>query len=402
MNSEKRLRTFVISRFILVLLIALLAEVIVIAFINNVLIPAMTMSFFPELKGLNLGSLSSIIKVILMPLLFIVTGIAGSSTSTDSGIFFKILSMVASGLGIRRLSDNGNIMSFYSDISTGRRVAIIAFLFSLFILIILPVIISILWYSVAVTERLNLIDKERELLRKEEEKKRYLMISDIVHDLKTPMTTVSGYARALTDGMVPEKDRDEYLKAISSKTERMNEIVLLLFDYVKLDSEGFSIIPAEVDIAEFMRSIAAERYTDIESAGDELDIDIPETQIPVKADTKQFSRVINNLISNAIKHNPKGTSIGVFVKDDDYDLRIIVADSGKAIDADFAKKIFEPFVTGDKSRSTSGGTGLGLSVSKKICDLHKFKIRLVQKPDTDRFKLDPKYNKMFVITIDKI
>lgn len=402
MDSEKRLRKYLISRFILVLLIVLAAETLMIAFLNNVIIPIATMSFFPELAGLNLGSLSSIIKVILMPLLLIVTGVAGNSLPADSGLLFRILSILASGLGIRKVSDSQSIAAFYADITGGRRIALIAFLFSLFILIILPVIISILWYSFAVLRRFNELDREREMLRQEEESKRYLMISDIVHDLKTPMTTVSGYAKALTDGIVPEKDKDEYLKAISLKTERMNEIVLLLLDYVKLDSEGFKIVPSKIDLSEFLRTIAAEKYTDIESAGDELDIDIPETPIPVKADARQFSRVINNLIANAVKHNPKGTKIGFFVKDDEYDLRIFVADSGNLIDKDFAEKIFDPFVTGDKSRSSSGGTGLGLSVSKKICDLHKFKMRLVQKPDIDRLKLDPKYNKVFVITIDKV
>ena len=402
MNPEKRLRTFVISRFILVMPVVMIAEVLLTAFINNVIIPAATMSFFPELKGLNLGSLTSIIQVTLMPILFIFTGIAGNSLPVDSGWIFRILSSAVSDLGLSRISDSKSIASFYADIPGAKRIGIIAFLISIFIILILPVIISILWYSFKVTERLNLIDRERELMRQEEERKRYLMISDIVHDLKTPMTTVSGYAKALSDGMVPEKDRDEYLKAISLKTERMNEIILLLLDYVKLDSEGFSITPSQIDLSEFLRTIAAEKYTDIEAAGDELDIDIPEEEIPVKADARQFSRVINNLIANAVKHNPKGTSIGVFLKDDEYDLRILIADSGKLIDNDFADKIFDPFVTGDKSRSSSGGTGLGLSVSKKICKLHKFDIKLVQKPDTGRFKLDPKYNKVFVITIEKI
>ena len=114
----------------------------------------------------------------------------------------------------------------------------------------------------------------------------------------------------------------------------------------------------------------------------------------------QMSRVINNLLVNAVKHNKSNTEIGVFVRKDYEDTRIYVADTGDRIDDSIAENLFDPFVMGDKSRVSKGGTGLGLSISKKICEMHGFKIKLVQKPDMNRYQLGDRYNKVFVIVIN--
>ena len=138
----------------------------------------------------------------------------------------------------------------------------------------------------------------RENERAEVQKQRYLMISDIAHDLRTPMTTVSGYAKALSDNMVPDERKGEYLKAIGEKTERMNELINFLFDYVKTDSEGFTLDLKKTDICELVRECGAFYYQDIEDAGSKLTVSIPEEEYLIKADKLQLSRVINNLLTN--------------------------------------------------------------------------------------------------------
>ena len=229
------------------------------------------------------------------------------------------------------------------------------------------------------------------------------MISNIVHDRKTPMTTVYGYAKALNDGIVPADKQPEYHEAIMAKTERMNEIALLLLDYVKLDSEGFTIKKERIDICELVRSCCALCYTDVESAGDEIDIDIPEKPLLISADSVQLKRVITNLIMNAIRHNPDGTKIGVFLKCESMstaeDIRIFVADSGPVIPSPLCEQIFEPFVTGDESRTSGSGTGLGLAISARICEMHEFDLKLVQKPEIFRYHLDDAYRKVFVVAM---
>ena len=239
--------------------------------------------------------------------------------------------------------------------------------------------------------------KEQELLvetaRKDD------LVTYLAHDLKTPMTTVSGYAQALSDGLVKDSEKQEYLDAIKTKTERMNEMINMLFDYTKLNSEGFTVSTEKLDLAEFLREIAASAYTDIEEAGDELDVDIPGETLEADIDRVQMTRVINNLLTNAVRHNAAGTRINVTLRQDGEDLIIFIADSGDMIPEKLAEGLFQPFVMGDESRQTKGGTGLGLSIAKKIVELHGATIKLSQKPEVARCHLGEEYNKAFVIHI---
>ena len=151
-----------------------------------------------------------------------------------------------------------------------------------------------------------------------------------------------------------------------------------------------------------IREAAAFQYQDIEDAGMELDVEIPEEKILVYADKVQFSRVISNLITNAIRHNKPGTSIGLYLLEEDETLRVIVADNGVKIPKEKADMLFEPFVMGDESRNSKGGSGLGLSIAKKVVEMHGFKIRLVQQPMIQKFPAVSEYEKMFMITIDRL
>ena len=262
---------------------------------------------------------------------------------------------------------------------------------------LLPLATGGVIFSGRVTRKLKKYEAGREAERTQEQKQRYLMISDIAHDLKTPMTTVSGYAKALSDGMVKEDQEKEYLDAIRDKTLRMNDIVQMLFDYVRLDSEGFTLVKDKTDICELVRECVASSYSVIEDAGDEVDIDIPDDAIMIDADKIQLSRVINNLLTNAVKHNASGTKIGVFIKKEPDEVRVYIADTGAPIDQELAESLFEPFVMGDKSRSSGGGSGLGLSVASKIAGLHGYKLKLVQKPEMARYNLGEEYKKVFLL-----
>ena len=155
-------------------------------------------------------------------------------------------------------------------------------------------------------------------------------------------------------------------------------------------------------MCELVRECAAFVYQDIEDAGMELDIDVPEEEMIINLDKIQMTRVITNLLNNAIKHSGSGSKIGVFVNKEDDKIRISVADSGKRIDDDSARNIFIPFVVGDESRNSKGGTGLGLSIAKKVVDMHGFSIRLIQRPGLKRYIENPEYEKVFMITIDSL
>ncbi len=287
------------------------------------------------------------------------------------------------------------------DLPSGTKTILLMMMLGTFLISVLPLAAGAVIFSGRVTRKFKVYEAARENERAQVQKQRYLMISDIAHDLKTPMTTVSGYAKALADGMVKEDQEKEYLDAIRDKTLRMNDIIQMLFDYVRLDSEGFAINRSRIDICELVRECVAADYTDIENKKDEIEIDIPDTPLTADADKIQLSRVINNLLTNAVKHNPEGTAISVSVREEPDEIRVFVADSGESIEKELADEIFEPFVMGDKSRSTAGGSGLGLSVAHKIAELHGAVLKLVQRPEMMRYQLGEKYNKVFLLILKR-
>ena len=150
-------------------------------------------------------------------------------------------------------------------------------LFVFICLYLLPYMVGILYYSGIVVRKM---EEVREYDRRQQEafaRKRNLLLSDITHDLKTPITTVAGYVQALNDGMVedPEKQK-QYLESIRKKSLEMSELITLLFNYVKLDSEGFDLKKERINITELVLQLVAGAYTDMEEAGMIADIDIPE------------------------------------------------------------------------------------------------------------------------------
>ena len=395
MSSERQLRGFILSRFFLVLIVTSMVEFAIVLVTNKCFMPFIIKAFNLE----EIVSPESSEK--LFVILFVV---AATAIVNKVWPFFHVSPESAYNALIGLLSgpngDNQVAVQTVVDLHENPGAAWLLALSLLVIAIILvtPYVVAGIVFALSAAKEIRKLEHEKDEERHAEEKRRYLMISNIVHDLKTPMTTVYGYAKALNDGMVPPEKNNEYHEAIMAKTDRMNEVVVLLLDYVKLDSEGFTLKKEKLDICETVRACCALSYTDTEVAGDTLDVNIPDNPVFIEADGKQLSRVITNLITNAIRHNPEGTKIGVSVTSDE-DIRIFVADTGDEIAEDMKEQIFEPFVTGDESRASDGGTGLGLPLSSRICAMHGFSLKLAQKPEINRYRLGEEYKKVFVITI---
>ena len=248
----------------------------------------------------------------------------------------------------------------------------LAFLFIICLLLIAltPYIIGALWFRRQIVSKMNLllqIDRER---RKKNEEQRNLMLSDIAHDIKTPITSVCGYAHALSDHLVPEDKKEEYLTTIYSKSMRISDLINMLFEYVKMDSTGFTLMRSDTDINQLVLENTALAYSDLENANLQLEIEVPEVAYQSFIDKTQISRVITNLLSNAVKYLPSGSTVLVKTEKINNEIFITVADNGDPIEEELADHIFEPFSRGDKTRSTKGGSGLGLSIASKITALH--------------------------------
>lgn len=395
MNEYKKLRLLIIKRFLLIILFVSVAEYGILSVLRFAVLPVMMHYFFDDAQ-VQLVGIAGLFIVLILMIGIIVLEFINLIIPGEAGYVF---SNAINGLNIRMTNVFTTDENIIPNMNRGQEILFFIILLASVIIIILPYVIGAFIFSHSVITEFRIIEEEDIKKQKEYEKKRNLMLSDIAHDLRTPITTVSGYAKALSDGMVSEDKQAEYLAAIQTKSKRMSDLISLLFDYVKLDSEGFQLSRSEVDICELVRECVAFQYQDIEDEGMTLDIDIPEKKLLINADKLQISRVITNLITNAIRHNEKGTDIGVFLLNDDELIRIMVADNGDMIEENMAEHLFEPFVMGDESRNTRGGSGLGLSIVKKIIDMHGFDIRLIQQPNIKKYALAENYKKMFMIVI---
>ena len=202
------------------------------------------------------------------------------------------------------------------------------------------------------------------------------MMADISHDLKTPITSIQGYAKALSDGIIADEDKDKYIKIIYEKSKKLTELINIFHEYSKLEHPDFNLIFEKVDLSEYLRAYIALKYEDIVESGFNIEVDIPEEEMEIKIDKVQLQRVFDNILGNSIKHNEKGTNIYVSLKEKNDIYEIIIADDGKGISKDIANNIFEAFTVGDESRNSKQGSGLGLAIAKTIVDLHEGTIEL--------------------------
>ncbi len=382
---------FVIHRFLVILLYVVVSEYIVKSLLDRFMIPAIQRWFFDNGNwDSSLTFMESLLFLILLLVEILLTALHNIAPVVVRGGIQALMQ------GVERFARNSipalGENAYSLEMETVEIFLLFLIIFAIIVLFITPLAVAAIWFARIIMNEVRRIEENKEALRKEYEEKRNLMLSDIAHDLRTPITTIAGYAKALNDGMVTEEEKKrEYLEAIENKSERMSDLINLLFEYVKLDSTGFTLNKETVDLAELLRENAALLYSDVEEHEMELDISIPEESGMVKVDSLQISRVVTNLITNAIRHNESGTTISLKMVKEDENIIVIVADNGTAITKDIADHIFEPFIVGDRSRKTKGGSGLGLSIAKKIVDMHGGSLELRQDY--------PEYKKAFIIKL---
>lgn len=392
MKKHDELKWFLIRKFIEILLVVGVAEYFITFAINSYVMPLVFEYFFPDYDNIRMAGSEAVAFLVVMMVLLCLGAIGSVFPFPINGIIHGGIEEIQSGLSQVMYSMDETTSVYTLD----RYNAVLLFLtgFALIAIVAAPYILGALCFAKITIKEFRAIQEEREQQQRDFDKKRNLMLSDIAHDLRTPMTTVNGYAKALADGMVTdETKKQEYLNAIQNKSVRMNELINLLFEYVKLDSEGFRLDKTKLDLCELLRENAALAYSDIEEAGMDFEVQIPEEPYYINADSIQLSRVVTNLLNNAIRHNPKGTTITLSMKEEAAGVRVVVADDGNTIPDDISGHIFEPFAKGDSSRR-SGGSGLGLSIAKKVINMHGWDLKFVSKPD-DR------NTKAFVIWIKK-
>lgn len=378
MKRKEAFKDFFVSRFILILVCVVIAEYAVKFLLDYSMLPVLKNWFFQEMQVQ--GALS-IVEILLFAVFLLIDLFLGSLKllvpEREGGLIDHAMDAVE-GFAVRVVPDIAGDFSV-DQLSVSKAWLLVVLIFMAIVIFLLPIGIAIRTFATMVNEEVQYIQMETEEFYKEYERKRNLLLSDIAHDLKTPITTIAGYATALNDGMVTEEDKKkEYLQAIAAKSERMSELITLLFEYVRLGTEGFHLKKESVDLPELLRKNAALVYSDMEEKGMEFYVNIPETVCKVMADEVQLSRVITNLLANSMKHNPPGTEVTLEFRYEYGEAEIIIADNGNEIPQEIATHIFEPFVVGEKSRRTKNGSGLGLSIAKKIIEMHGWSLTLLQ------------------------
>lgn len=223
-------------------------------------------------------------------------------------------------------------------------------------------------------ERMRWQLKESEEEKQQNEKKSKELVSNISHDLKTPITSIKGYVEGIMDGVAdtPEK-MDKYIKTIYSKANDMDRLINELTTYSGIDSNKIPYHFHVINIADYFEDCVEEVGLDLESKNITLNYtNLAPSDTAIVADPEQLKKVINNIISNSVKYmgHDKG-EIDIRILDEGESIRIEIEDDGKGIPAKDIGHIFERFYRTDSSRnSMQGGSGIGLSIVKKIIEDH--------------------------------
>lgn len=201
-------------------------------------------------------------------------------------------------------------------------------------------------------------------------RKKNQMLLELSHDIRTPIATIKSYANALEAGLVPEDRVESVYRTIDRKADRVEKLSGDMFMMLKMDNPDYELRLENVNLCELMRQLCVEYYDEITEAGFDFVIDIPDREIPVSADMGLLSRVLSNLLSNALRYNESGKVIAVSVSGESGKALLTVSDDGEEVDRDFAGQMFHAFSRGDFSRKTDGGAGLGLAIAGIIVEKH--------------------------------
>ena len=192
-------------------------------------------------------------------------------------------------------------------------------------------------------------------------------ISNVSHEMKTPLAVIQNYGTLLqTPGLSDEK-RVEYAKAINEQTRRMSTLITNILKLNKLENQQIYPNVQKYDLGEQLCECILSFESDWEKKGIEIDADLAES-VMVNADPEMMSLVWNNLLSNAIKFTEEGGQVGLYLMTDDEHAIVQVRDTGCGMSAETGKNIFQKFYQGDTSHTTQGN-GLGLALVKKVIDI---------------------------------
>jgi signal transduction histidine kinase len=208
------------------------------------------------------------------------------------------------------------------------------------------------------------------------------MISNMSHDLKTPLTVILGYAEKLNqETSITEEEKKQVILRLNDKVNSLVALLNQFFDLVKIESEDYEIPLSKISLNEICRQSVLEFYELLTSRGLRVELEIPERPLYILGNEHALQRILNNLISNSIRYGSDGGVFGLTLREEGESVAVDVWDRGKGITEAHQDRVFERLYTLDDARNPQfQGSGLGLSISKRLTEAMKGSIRLTSTP----------------------
>ncbi|MFE4077254.1 sensor histidine kinase [Peribacillus sp. YIM B13477] len=208
------------------------------------------------------------------------------------------------------------------------------------------------------------------------------MLSNISHDLKTPLTVILGYIEIiLHDKTINQEKEESLLQTVHLKAEEVLELINHFFELVKLESHDIQLEMSKIEVGEICRKTILDYYEILAKKEFDVSIKIPDEQIFVWGNKEAIERILNNLISNALQYGSDGKMIGLHLRSTENKVYIEVIDRGKGILEDDKDRIFERLYTMEDSRNKLyQGSGLGLTITKRLVEQLGGEISIISTP----------------------
>lgn len=210
----------------------------------------------------------------------------------------------------------------------------------------------------------------------EVESSRREFVANVSHELRSPITSISGFVEGMEDGTIPAEEHPKYLALVGDETRRLSKLIGDLLALSRLERDDAALEWSEFDINEMLRRAIIRRVNDLESKRMEVECDFQLEPCLVRADSDRIEQVVVNLLDNAIKFTPQGGKITLITGVDKDICTVVVQDNGVGIPPEDRARVFDRFFTADRAHTAGKGTGLGLSICQRIMEMHGQSLRL--------------------------
>lgn len=227
-----------------------------------------------------------------------------------------------------------------------------------------------------------------------QDKARSAFIANVSHDLRTPITTISGFVQGVMDGTIPPEQQNNYLEIVLREAKRMSEMVNSFIDLSRYESDKMQLHLADFDLIKLIKDVVRSMERAIQDKNLSIQFQYGQPQNIVTADETAIHRVVQNLLDNAVKFSPKHAPITISVMHDYYTVYVSITNHGPEISAEDQRLIWDRFYKTDQSRSVDKkGAGLGLFIVKTIINQHNQEITLQSKDGVTTFTFTLKASK---------